>query len=268
MIVDLYPFAKVPAKAIIETRSHFAAFYQVVIENIYAPLLNEIRRGDVVIDAGANIGMFSILTSFKVGNEGKVIAVEPEKRNLDILKRNLELNKVNNVIVVPKALYDVPGKKVSMREERVMTDEEGDVETTTLDEIVGSLGLKPRILKMDIEGSEGRALLGGVNTLKTIEYIEMEIHDKENMKIVDEILKDFERLELKVENLTNVLKSVIRHPFLVFRIEYANNFSTTKRVILDRLYRVKKGNGWNRNTFPVLILFRKIKSGHALASDL
>lgn len=264
MIVDLYPFTKVPAKVVLERRGDFAAFYQVVVENSYAPLLKEIRRGDVVIDAGANIGIFSILASFRVGEEGKVIAIEPESRNLELLRRNLELNKIDNVVVVPKALYDVPGKRVRMEGSEAMTyvSEEGggDVETTTLDEIVDSLKLKPRVLKMDIEGSEGKALIGGANALRTIEHIEMEVHDEENMKKVSEILAGFEREYLKVEDLSSVLKSAIRHPFLVFRIEYENHFSTTKRVISSRLIKSKKDNNAKQsNNFPVLVLFRKVK---------
>ena len=66
MIVDLRPFTSIPAKVILLRRSDFAAFYQVVIENIYSPLLSHIKEGDVVIDAGANIGLFSILASFKL----------------------------------------------------------------------------------------------------------------------------------------------------------------------------------------------------------
>jgi hypothetical protein len=49
----------------------------------------------------------------------------------------------------------------------VSEDGEGLVETTTIDKIVEETGLKPRILKMDIEGSEGKALIGGIYTLKT-----------------------------------------------------------------------------------------------------
>ena len=66
MIVNLQPFSGISAKVVLLRRSDFAAFYQVVIENIYSPLLSNIKEGDVVVDAGANIGLFSILASFKV----------------------------------------------------------------------------------------------------------------------------------------------------------------------------------------------------------
>jgi hypothetical protein len=65
MIVNLKSFVNLPAKVILLRRSDFAAFYHIVIENIYSPLLSNIKEGDVVIDAGANIGLFSILASLK-----------------------------------------------------------------------------------------------------------------------------------------------------------------------------------------------------------
>ena len=218
MIVNLKPFVNLPARAILLRRSDFAAFYQVVIENIYSPLLSHIKEGDVVIDAGANIGLFSILASFKVKDKGKVIAIEPEPNNLKILKQNVELNKLINVIVIPKALYDKPGKMVSIKGEGVgayvSEDDEGLVETTTIDKIVEETGLKPRILKMDIEGSEGKALIGGINTLKHLELIEMEVHDEENMEKVEEVLSGF-RKRVGNRGFRKCLQAVLKAPFWV-----------------------------------------------------
>ena len=260
MIVDLYPFTKIPAKAMIVRRSDFAVFYQVIVENLYAPLLKEIREGDVVIDAGANIGLFSILASFKVGKGGTVIAIEPEKENLKLLNKNIELNRINNIVVIPKALYDISGKKVSMKGEGVgayvSEETEGDVETITLDEITSTLGLKPRILKMDIEGSEGKALLGGTSTIRFLEYVEMEIHDEENMRVVNEVLRDFKREDLKVENFNNVIKTFFMHPVLLLKIEATNNFSTTKRVIRSSINKIKTRN-LRTAPFPIQVLYRK-----------
>lgn len=255
MIVDLRPFTGIPAKAILSRRSDFAAFYQVIIENIYSHLLSSIREGDVVIDAGANIGLFSILASFKVKEKGRVIAIEPEPNNLKILKQNVELNGLSNVIIIPKALYDKPGKRVNMRGEGVEAfvseDGGGTVETTTLDVIAEENRLRPRILKMDIEGAEGKALLGSINTLKYLELIEMEVHDEENMKQVEEILFrfKFKKKEVAIEDLRNVFRQFIRHPINILRIEAANRFSTTKRVLLSRI------NGGKVSLFPKQIVY-------------
>ena len=258
MIVNLKSFVNLPAKVILLRRSDFAAFYQVVIENIYSPLLSHIKEGDVVIDAGANIGLFSILASFKVKDKGRVIAIEPEPHNLKILKQNVELNRLNNVIVIPKALYDKPDKMVSIKGEGVgayvSEDGEGLVETTTLDKIVEETGLKPRILKIDIEGSEGKALIGGINTVRYLELIEMEVHDEVNMKKVEEILSGFRKRELAIEDLGNVYKQFLKHPFKILKIEATNHFSTTKRVLLSK---IKGQDRDNSRFYPKQIVYYK-----------
>jgi len=91
--------------------------------------------------------LFSVLAAFKVKEKGRVIAVEPEPNNLNISKENVELNDLKNVIIVPKALYDKPSKKVSVRGEGVEAymseDREGSVETITLDIIAEEIDLDP-----------------------------------------------------------------------------------------------------------------------------
>jgi FkbM family methyltransferase len=62
-----------------------------------------VRPGDTVLDVGANIGYFSVLGSTLVGPQGRVIAVEPEPRNLLLLKANLWRNQCANAVVLPLA---------------------------------------------------------------------------------------------------------------------------------------------------------------------
>ena len=53
-----------------------------------------VEPGDVVIDAGAHIGSFTIPLAKKVGTTGKVLAFEPDPENYELLRRNIELNTV------------------------------------------------------------------------------------------------------------------------------------------------------------------------------
>ena len=55
-----------------------------------------LKRGDVVIDAGANIGYFSILAAACVGAAGRVLAFEPEPCNCRLLRANCVLNGVDS----------------------------------------------------------------------------------------------------------------------------------------------------------------------------
>ena len=70
-----------------ERHSDFAAFYQVFVERTYQNLPNKIKQGDVVIDAGANIGIFTVMSSILVGNTGRVLSIEPDPENISILKK-------------------------------------------------------------------------------------------------------------------------------------------------------------------------------------
>lgn len=65
-----------------------------------------VKKGDIVLDIGANIGYYCIILSKLVGNEGKVIAFEPTEHFGKILKMNLEANEVTNVEVVNIGLSD------------------------------------------------------------------------------------------------------------------------------------------------------------------
>ena len=48
-----------------------------------------IQKGDTVIDAGANIGEFTVIASTLVGPEGQVISIEPGPENVKTLKKML-----------------------------------------------------------------------------------------------------------------------------------------------------------------------------------
>jgi FkbM family methyltransferase len=65
-----------------------------------------LRPGMTFVDAGANIGWFSVLGSRLVGPSGRVYAVEPDPVNLGILRANLERHECSNVTVLPVAAWD------------------------------------------------------------------------------------------------------------------------------------------------------------------
>ena len=69
-----------------------------------------VKPGQVVYDVGANAGFYTILASVLVGPAGKVVAFEPVLRNLDYLRRHIELNRLTNVTVVPDAVSDGDGQ--------------------------------------------------------------------------------------------------------------------------------------------------------------
>ena len=54
-------------------------------------------NSDILIDIGANIGFYSILSS---GRFGQIYSFEPNDRNFKLLKKNIKKNKLNNIQVL------------------------------------------------------------------------------------------------------------------------------------------------------------------------
>ncbi len=68
-----------------------------------------VKDGWTVLDIGANIGYPSLLLSKLVGVNGKVIAFEPDKNNLEMLRKNIKTNNCKNIKVVQVAVSDRTG---------------------------------------------------------------------------------------------------------------------------------------------------------------
>lgn len=233
----------------LKRHSDFSAFYQVVVENTYSLLKSTISKGDVVVDAGANCGMFTLLASNLVGNNGKVIAIEPDPQNLDILKINLKLNSIKNVTVITKALYSKNAATLGFHQDGVMSklvnskkEATTSVETITLDTIVDELNLIPTKLKMDIEGAEKYALLGMASSIGNINNFEAEIHSSEDLNVLNQICSKFDFKEEKVENFNSVINFSLKHPVKILKMEAYNHFLTTKRVLSLRARRFADEN--------------------------
>ena len=131
-------------------------------------LFRVFKAGDCAVDAGANVGFFTVLMSKLVGPSGLVFAIEPDSRNLEVLRKNLDINDcAGNVRIIDKPLGAISGKTTfyenSENGQSSRFNADGLVktqmtETTTLDEVIGDQ--KPVLLKMDIEGAETEAILG------------------------------------------------------------------------------------------------------------
>lgn len=167
---------------------------------VFTELCKLLSEGDVFIDAGANIGIFTVLASRLVGISGRVLSIEMISDTADQLEAHVRLNNHANVTIIRNALSDLPGKKliamfepgrfgrasISVIHKNAL---QISVLTTTLDEL--SFGIESvKLLKMDIEGSEYQALLGGKSLVKRLENVIYEKwhSDKENKDLVAEFL--------------------------------------------------------------------------------
>jgi len=174
----------VPTKDTAVVPSMISGDYENYELELYKKLLN---KNDIVLDIGANIGVYSIEASNRIGDEGKVYAFEPIQENLKLLKRNLKLNFVNNTNPITSAIGKEEGvikiykakNSIATHTAGAISDEFEEVNVESIDSFCTKNDLKINLIKMDIEGYEGFALEGGLKTLEKqqpILFIEFSSH--------------------------------------------------------------------------------------------
>jgi len=147
-------------------------------------LARQLKLGGVFVDAGANIGGFTVFGARLVGSDGHVVAIEMMPDTARRLRENLEVNGLGWVQVIEIALSDVGGQEVIAKMPPGLAGQasivradssmgefiEIRVKTTTLDDVVGDL---PRldVLKVDLEGAEALAFDGGREALSRTQCV-------------------------------------------------------------------------------------------------
>lgn len=152
-------------------RDSIEAYVEVFMDEVYDRQAVP-KVGDVVIDIGAYVGMYSIKASQLVGPTGLVVAVEPLRSNIGYLERNLKALPNTIVAMVALSNYVGMGKLYSSPSSAAhsmtyVRDNFVEVQVTTVDELVKELKL-PRVdyIKMDAEGSDLRILGGAMQVLQ------------------------------------------------------------------------------------------------------
>lgn len=134
-------------------------------------LTTHLRRGDAVLDIGANIGYFSLLSATLVGPEGQVVAFEPVPTIADMLEENVRRNRlavdIRRVIV-----SDAAGTAEVFRSGDGNIGRSGTAASSgsssegRVPVVVGAdavdrvLWPRIRFVKVDVEGDERRVLRG------------------------------------------------------------------------------------------------------------
>jgi FkbM family methyltransferase len=135
-----------------------------------------LRPGMTFVDIGANLGMFTLLAAACVGPGGRVIALEPSKRERERLEANVKLNGFANVRVIAAATSDVPGNArlhvarepnsghntlgafiYDVREELAEEVELIRLDDAGIDHV--------DVMKLDVEGAEVKALRGAARLI-------------------------------------------------------------------------------------------------------
>lgn len=158
-----------------------------------------IKKNDVIIDCGANQGIFSLAFA-SISFKGMVYIIEPLDVYNKIIKYNFKINNLknykifNNVVSNKRKYYnlDISKGNVSGSIVRNFGTRKINIQSITIDNLVKKQKIKEvDFIKMDIEGAEQLAIEGAYKTIKKFQPI-MSIETNE---------KDFKKIKLPVEYL-------------------------------------------------------------------
>jgi FkbM family methyltransferase len=173
------------------------------------------QSGDVFVDVGANVGGYTVRLGKKFR---RVLAVEPNPKASETLRRNIELNGLSNVVVIDAAVSDkvgdatmyVPSSGKTTRSSIIEKFKEGrsfTVQTTTLDALLDGYE-RIDLLKVDAEGAEIDVLRGADRTLWKTSKLILELGSWSEAKTMEFLGSyDFKvsNLDIKVATGRNVL---------------------------------------------------------------
>jgi FkbM family methyltransferase len=171
------------------------------------------------IDVGANIGIYTIVLAAAVGTAGRVLAFEPAPVNVDRLRRNLQLNGIANVDLLPLA--------VGARSERVALYMSDDPALHSTSEVAA-------------QRRAGRSLIVAASSLDMV-------WNDVGRPAVSVVKIDVEGVELGVLQGARELLAACR-PILLIEIKSARRLADIKGFLAPYDYRANQPEGfmsWN-----------------------
>jgi FkbM family methyltransferase len=156
------------------------------------------KKEDIVLDVGAHIGHYTIISSERVGPKGRVVAIEADPSNFEMLNHNIRLNGLTNIISLNYAVYSkeekvklyLPSKDSgftiynTIMTDRASTEKDKfiQVNANTLDNLLQQNRIREEDvnwIKIDVEGAEYEVLKGATNILSKSKDIALliEIHN-------------------------------------------------------------------------------------------
>ncbi len=166
------------------------------VSSSYEPWMSDYLRpigGDVFIDVGAAIGRYALSLAKAVGENGLVVAIEPNPQNYEALLRGIHLNGFENIVALKIAAWNINCKMKMFLSHRSGWHSVKrnwrlsyiEVEAKTLDKVVKELNAN-RVdwIKIDVEGAEVEVLKGLKKTLS-------KWHPKIIVEVINENRKTF-----------------------------------------------------------------------------
>lgn len=184
----------------------WAPFFEVFIQNTYESELVKLKEDDIVVDFGANIGMFSLYASKK---SKMLYSVEPDPITYENLLKNTE--SIDNIITINKAIYSKGGEIEFIRNEvsgasslfnNQNNSKKITIDTISFSDFINQYNIdRINYLKVDIEGAEFDLFENMDEDFlqNNIDKIFMEVHLIGNFKLDDILNKIKKYFDVNIE---------------------------------------------------------------------
>jgi len=144
------------------------------------------KEGDVVVDVGAGVGEELMIFSKRVGNPGKVFAIEAHPKTFQALTYNNSQNNFKNTELLNVAVSDVAGHifiedtqdSLANKVSKVQDGNTFKVQAVTIDQLASTYQLKKiDLIKVNIEGAEQLLIKGLGKSINIIRNMAISCHD-------------------------------------------------------------------------------------------
>jgi FkbM family methyltransferase len=227
--------------------------------------LETVKPGHTVLDIGANVGYFTAIFGKLVGPSGRVFAAEPNNKNFELLVRNIEANRLDNVHTVKALIADKSG--LGILHEHVSSNRGGHtaLEWDSLDFVKHTVHPKVALdslidagidevhfIKMDTQGSEPLIFKGGKELIRS---------NARRLNMVVEFSPAY------VEKITGAKPEEFYRE--IIDIGFAGYFIDTRDAQIKpvddiggliKVVRVADGTVWPKNLFFADLIFKPLDS--------
>jgi FkbM family methyltransferase len=196
--------------------------YEILARSIF---LDELARADIVVDVGAHVGFYTLLTA-STRPDIRIVAIEADPYNAAALRANVRRAGAGNVEIVEKAASDRSG--VASYQQNLGTVGSSlvvrtgtgpartiEVPTTTIDDALGDVGGRALLVKIDVEGAERSVLRGATSSLRDAQRVTafVELNPRalaEAGSTRDDLLADLADVRLSTEYIDEEQGTVAR----------------------------------------------------------